>query len=997
MILRVPAAFLFVFVALSGVASAPAAAKEDAPKKELSKEEKEAAAALAAAPGDAAAAGGGESLDEWKVKREENFAFAQAPAVERAGDRVTIRFETQGFCDVSIALEDPDGKIVRHLASGVLGPKAPAPLQAGTKKQAVVWDGKDDEGKYVDAKDALSVRVSLGLKPRFERSLLWEPRRRLAHGTSYGADSYPAPLVACTPEGVFVDDGGGTALDHVRLFDHEGNYVRTVYPFPAEKVKDVVGLPWHTYPQDGRALPVKGSFMQNTMLTSGDSWAPTYNAQKGVFHTNGRKEIAHFGMHGSGATTMAAAAGRIALAHQRLVRLAAGGGTGGLALSGPKVSFTAALPMTYAGPGGNFEVSPRSSALSPDGKWLYLAGYIYHKNLVFNGKHGVARVAMDGEGETEVWQGEMDKPGADAAHFHYPLSVACDAKGNVYVADYMNDRVQVFGADGKLQRSVPAAKPAHVAVHHASGDLYVFSWHITNQALKGQAAEREKKQEKLQIPAVLSIYAAGEAKAKAACPIPFESYNGTVTSYYGSFDGLQYRVALDSWTEPPTIWMVASNPDRMGRVDWSKAALRLLTLKDGKLAVKRDFGQEAEQYAPVTDGRQRLYFNPATGKLYADPAGRHFSSLLEIDPATGKTGRLELPVTCEDMAFDRDGYAYLKTFTELVRYNPASWREIPFDYGEEREIEQAYKKKPFLGCLVLPAVATFHHGGLWVSPKGRIAVGCLYEAPKAKRIDEKESYVAGKPYAPRLFPGRTTSYNYGATYVHVWDKHGQVLYDDAVPGLGGTLGVGIDADDSLYVLSASTRAIAGKPYFNDAAGTLMKFRPKQGRILCMRSTPVPLEGGAKPDRPADVGVIPGPGWVEGAEWMYGGVGIDGKKWVGCSCWSARFALDGYARVFAPEIDRYAVAVLDTNGNLILRVGYYGNADDGQPLVADGGPPAPRALGGDEVSLMNGAYVAADSDRRLFIADPGNGRISGVKLGYHTEAKVALKDVKDAAE
>ena len=67
-------------------------------------------------------------LDEFKVKREAVFEFAQKPVVTRQGDRVTITFETKGFCDVTVAIEDQNGKIVGHLASGVLGPNAPGPL-----------------------------------------------------------------------------------------------------------------------------------------------------------------------------------------------------------------------------------------------------------------------------------------------------------------------------------------------------------------------------------------------------------------------------------------------------------------------------------------------------------------------------------------------------------------------------------------------------------------------------------------------------------------------------------------------------------------------------------------------------------------------------------------------------------------------------------------------------------------------------------------------------
>jgi len=95
-----------------------------------------------------------------------------------------------------------------------------------------------------------------------------------------------------------------------------------------------------------------------------------------------------------------------------------------------------------------------------------------------------------------------------------------------------------------------------------------------------------------------------------------------------------------------------------------------------------------------------------------------------------------------------------------------------------------------------------------------------------------------------------------------------------------------------------------------------------------------------------------------------------------------------------EIDRYGVAVLDSAGNVVTRIGTYGNADDGRPLVADGGPPGSRSIGGDEVALFHAPYLATDTDRRLFIADPGNGRILSVQLGYHAEETIALSDVSE---
>lgn len=248
-----------------------------------------------------------------------------------------------------------------------------------------------------------------------------------------------------------------------------------------------------------------------------------------------------------------------------------------------------------------------------------------------------------------------------------------------------------------------------------------------------------------------------------------------------------------------------------------------------------------------------------------------------------------------------------------------------------------------------------------------------------------------------LYPGRNLNFNYGAIYVRVWDEHGNVMYGDAVPGLGGSNGVCIDGQDNLYVLAVGCRVLDGRPYFNPVSCTLVKLPPKGTKILSTVGAPIPIGEGGKPARPADLDRTHGLAWVEGASWFYGGIGWDGKKGLGCSCWNCRIAMDYYARTFAPEIDRNSIAVLDTNGNLILRVGRYGNVDDGKPLVAQGGPPNARSIGGDEVSLVHGLYPAIYSDRRLFVADAGNGRILSVRLDYHTTERIALKDVKDRSQ
>ena len=240
----------------------------------------------------------------------------------------------------------------------------------------------------------------------------------------------------------------------------------------------------------------------------------------------------------------------------------------------------------------------------------------------------------------------------------------------------------------------------------------------------------------------------------------------------------------------------------------------------------------------------------------------------------------------------------------------------------------------------------------------------------------------------------------------IFDKHGALVKDDAVPGLTLTHGIKIDKDDNLYCLAMQNRAFDGKPYFNPATCTLIKFKPGKGRIIGThkKAVPVPLKPASMPKRPPD---LIGGGksglsraWVSGHEWMYGGVGYTGEHHknpaYGCDCCYSSFDLDYFGRSFAPEVEHCSVAVLDSAGNLILRVGKYGNADDGKPLVPAGGPPSTNSIGGDEVAIFYAPHLAVHTDRRLFIADVGNERIVSVKLGYGATEKVALKDVADSA-
>jgi len=930
-------------------------------------------------------AAGGADLERREVQREGVFEFAQAPQVTRAGDRVTVRFETKGRCDVTVAIEENGGaaaggngnpasrpRIVRHLASGVLGKAAPPPFRKDSLKQVLVWDGKDDQGRYVDDKDALTVRVSLGLKARFERALFWHPKKRVG--------LFRNPVICAQPEGVYVYEGAGVEM--VRLYGHDGRYLRTVYPFPSSAVERVDGIDWKTE-SDGFRYPQKQGYWRSTFLLSGRAGSSARN------HA-----------WGSGARCMTVANGRIAIVDQRVERFGTDSTSRGLKRAGPAVWQVRAR--------SKHKFLPHSAALGPAGKVLYLTGF--HANYRPLGgaiqipniqwMHGVYRMDLSADAPPALWKGENDRAGKDEGHFNMPAAVACDARGRVYVADHFNDRVQVFSPAGKLVKSIRVNGPAQLQLHHRTGQLYVFSWRLP----------WPRKQFK-KVKAMLRTFGPlPKARLLAEYPVPLSSYTAESPWWFRVED--DHRAAVDSWTDPPTVWLVpgpASKPWGVPGAGRSKmvndARILMFAEKGGTLEPLCDFNREVAAAVvrpiPPVFQRQRLYVDPVSGLLYLAEgntgAGKSFGRLLEIDPRTARYKEIPLPVAAEDMAIDANGSAYLRVAIErqnvIGRFELGSWRQVPFDYGEARGRDYFKDGRTKLAsALIVPGwrPVYWHQSGMDVTPGGELVVHC-YNRPSPK--NERSVHRGPRGYSPRLYPGR---YFYGS--VHVWDKHGKLKHLDTVPGLPDGHGTCVDLNGDIYVLAACHRLVNGRAAFGKNAGTVIKFKPGKGRLVSSKNCKVGLGAESRPKGPPQLGAVTtGPVWADGAEWLYSGIGV-ARPSAPCQCWNCRFDVDYFGRTFAPETDRCQVAVLDTAGNLILHVGRYGNVDEGVPLATERKPGTwkPKPLGGDEVSFVYPVYLATHTDRRLFVADPGSGRIVSVRLGYHAERKVALKGIRNKA-
>jgi NHL repeat-containing protein len=377
--------------------------------------------------------------------------FKVKPSVTpTSGGAAKISFEVAEPTDVEVAVLDAKGAVVRHLAAGVLGPKAPAPFKKGSLSQTVVWDGKDDLGKPVAA---ASVRVSLGMTPAFDR-LIGDNPGGLASVKS----------LAVAPDGTlyvyhaFGDIHPGDLTTVCVAFDRKGNYLRQVMPYPAnlpeEKLKgfrrlDVEGkkIPFIYQAETRSLVPGLGTLPGHVSVAASDGRVAFVGHQEWVgtttrYNQKGVQQIVV--LNGDGSTSEGSV----------LRTVLAKGSGGGISL-----------------------------ALSPDEKTIYATGAAQG-----SGKRAKVAQVVYKFGWTDpkptVFAGELGKAG-EGKLLNSPRSVAVDKNGNVYVADRNNNRVAVFKPDGSLLGEIKGIDAVwQVAVSRKTGAVYTLGGTYCEQLKK---------------------------------------------------------------------------------------------------------------------------------------------------------------------------------------------------------------------------------------------------------------------------------------------------------------------------------------------------------------------------------------------------------------------------------------------------------------------------------------------------------------------------------
>jgi hypothetical protein len=200
-------------------------------------------------------------------------------------------------------------------------------------------------------------------------------------------------------------------------------------------------------------------------------------------------------------------------------------------------------------------------------------------------------------------------------------------------------------------------------------------------------------------------------------------------------------------------------------------------------------------------------------------------------------------------------------------------------------------------------------------------------------------------------------------------------------------------------------------------GSLVKFGPEGGAVMFppnknMPSYVYPFEGepklapGLKEEKVAGTfrDGLRLPTRLIGAKWWHYGfstlqdmIATSGEYGMGgdhCHCTGTDFDVDDFGRSFYPDQMRFRVGVLDTNGNLMLHIGTYGNQDSCGPdsYVLDPKGKFLRPRKADDPKDLKSPFAEPEiafgwivgmavTDKHLYVADSTNRRILRVKLDY----------------
>lgn len=844
--------------------------------------------------------------------------FAAGPAVQKTANGCRIAFTVAATTDVEVAVLDAAGKIVRHLAAGNLGANAAEPFRKNALQQELNWDGKDDAGTPPLATlhpPPFSVRVRLGMGAALDRFI-----------PSLPVQSAPATAIGVGNNGdVYVLSSrymrGGVSIF---VLDRQGKYLRTILPSPATlKAEQVKGLDRIKLPGDKEVPIIYGGYTSDT--------GPFLSGLRSQ-----RLEVTPQGwiVFASGANDM----WDQVVPRQVLVLKPDGSTPPEVPFVGPKLGE----PMGYG-----LGVRRQQLASSPDGKTLYFAGMGLdaYGNHPARGLHCIGKLGWDSK-EPVAFVGKPDEAGADGEHLNAPESVSVDAAGNILVADFGNNRVAVFAADGKFCGETPVDRPKYICVHPKTGAMYVVTMPKVDKANR---------------PAPFAV-------------IKFDKSIAGKEVARLEQKGVDPVLAIDPGTAQARLWL--SN-DGLFPIDDGGNKL----VAGATVIPSPDDGFVLPMYMALDTARERLYVSDFPSRVH----------IMKIDLKTDKVSHF---IKASEAALDRDGNVYVLdgyNFNTISRYTPDA-KPLPFATGSNKLNIKYRAGLPNVGVK-----------GLTVAPNGDIfayqdnnmsaPVNVWQFGPDGKI--KREDLISGIPFDSGTGLAVDRAGNvYAGLNLHDPKRLYPADFGDQIPPYAWYTRE--SPRDSWYSIVPQRKLPDGppwnRPYLNFYLyqyGSIFKFGPEGGTLFNGGKT---VNGvNARPaGAPADArelrnGYLSQTVWLSGAKWEYHGFGICANRTEnsgdpGCSCMSSRFGIDEYDRIFVPDVFRCSVGVVDSAGNEITRIGAYGNVDSAGPKSAI---PEPA------IAFVSPTAVAI-GEGKAYVADRKSRRIAVINLTYAAEEKMEVK-------
>ena len=449
--------------------------------------------------------------------------FVAPPRVERDAQQTVVSFTLKKSADVEVAVLNAKGKIVRHLAAGVLGGKnpPPPPLKVGLS-QKLVWDGKNDLGKPALG-GPFQIRIRGGMTVKFGRTIGGSP-----YTGSVVVMPYRAPV-----NGLTVDSDGNLYIKmmssvgshgnsgmwpwHLRKFDRQGKYRETVLPYsPSTERGKAHGIKLIDAPGH-RFTPVNQNSLYPVFSVLGNEIVGRSLGNEIVFVSSEMRRLNYFSIDGSNrirSRQMWSAEAKLNCPRWLDIQVA-------FSPDGRYAYYSNVAGTAYDG--------KKPEDIDP--KWPQ--GRIYRQDLTDPEADPVAffDIELPDWNQKKYWMpSAWDKKTAAAG-------IDTDAKGNVIVCDLVNQQVVEIGPDGKQLSATDVPWPDKVMVSRKTGDLYVISRKISRGFLP---------------PATLRKIS---GRGKDAQVVSELALAGTVGGAY----------ALDESGDTPVLWL-AGQVEKVGKL-----------------------------------------------------------------------------------------------------------------------------------------------------------------------------------------------------------------------------------------------------------------------------------------------------------------------------------------------------------------------------------------------------------------------------------------------